>query len=232
MSPGNVTSNEWKLWSFNPYNMYACWLYAKEFGGAPDILNNLKDKLRGPPNIEAVREKPHALNAFAAGYIGWLALQKLAGQAPDPQVEKWLQQVLDMRVELLDADPREVNVTEAGGFLLLVPEFGDLLGRHAREGVARQVDGYNDLAPMWFIAHADEPSRVTRTTLAEGCTAHFYDYSSLFNAKAFALKQSGKALEKYLDVPAVARGDLYYIQNLISTIEAGSSAPGAQRPSY
>ena len=34
------------------------------------------------------------------------------------------------------------------------------------------------------------------------------------------MKAPQAVLEKYLDVPAVARGDLFYILNLVATIEA------------
>jgi hypothetical protein len=118
-------------------------------------------------------------------------------------------------------DPRQIYTTEAGGFLYLVPEFGDYLHQHARAGVAKHVAGYNDLAPMWFLSEADEASRaVARKGCPEGSLAQFYDYASLFAAKAYALKEGRQELEKYLDVPGVWRGDLFYIQNLVATIEA------------
>ena len=122
---------------------------------------------------------------------------------------------------MLAMDPRQVYTTEAGGFLYLVPEFGDYLHEHAEQGVAKHVGGYNDLAPLWFLSEADEVSRaVARKGCPEGSLAQFYDYASLFAAKAFALKAGRQELEKYLDVPGVWRGDLFYIQNLVATIEA------------
>lgn len=211
----------WTAWSFNPFNLYACWLYAKEFGNAPEVFDRVSRRLQPPPSQEAARDKPHVLNCYAAGYIGYLELEKLAGRPASENVRQWLRQVQDARVALLELDPRQVYTTEAGGFLYLVPEFGDHLHRHARAAVARHVQGYNDLAPMWFLSEADETSRaVARKGCPEGSLAQFYDYASLFNAKAFALKESRRELEKYLDVPGVWRGDLFYIQNLVSTIEA------------
>jgi hypothetical protein len=47
-----------------------------------------------------------------------------------------------------------------------------------------------------------------------------YDYQALFAAKALIFEHSQQDLARYLDVPAFARGDLFYIQNLIYTIEA------------
>jgi len=220
-APSSHPPAGWTAWSFNPFNFYACWIYARDFGGAEEILARISNRLQPPPSAQGTRDKPHVLNCYIAGYIGYLELEKLAKRPQSENVRQWLRQVQAARVAMLDLDPRRVYTTEAGGFLYLVPEFGDYLHRHAREAVAKHVTGYNDLAPMWFLSEADEPSRaVARKGCPEGSMAQFYDYSSLFNAKAFALRESRQELEKYLDVPAVWRGDLFYIQNLVSTIEA------------
>ncbi len=224
--PSRRVGGRWKAWSFNPFNIYACWAYAKEFGGAEVILERLRSRIGPPPPPEVVGDMAHVLNCYVAGYIGYIGLERLAGRRPSQNVVQWLEIARRQRVELLAMDPRELPTTEAGGFLYLVPEFGDYLHDHARELVARHVTAYNELAPLWFLSEADEPSRViTRTRFAEGATAHFYDYVSLFNAKAFALKEPREELERYLDVPGVWRGDLFYIQNLVSTIEAGTRRP-------
>ena len=49
---------------------------------------------------------------------------------------------------------------------------------------------------------------------------HLCDCHALFQAKALILKEPRKELDKYLDVPAFARGDLFYLLNLIETMEA------------
>ncbi len=59
------------------------------------------------------------------------------------------------------------------------------------------------------------------TKFNEGATSHFYDVSGTFNATALALKLPQAELSPYLDSPLVQRGDLYYIQNLVSALEAG-----------
>jgi len=56
--------------------------------------------------------------------------------------------------------------------------------------------------------------------MGEGNLQHLYDAHALFQAKALVLKQPRDELDKYLDVPAFARGDLFYLPNLIETIEA------------
>jgi len=39
-------------------------------------------------------------------------------------------------------------------------------------------------------------------------------------------------LEKYLDVPGAWRGDLFYIQNLVATIEAHDKPRGHEPPRF
>ena len=62
---------------------------------------------------------------------------------------------------------------------------------------------------------------------AETGTVSLYDSYALYMAKALILEETGDELEKYLDVPAFARGDLYYIQKLVATIENYGSALNA-----
>ncbi len=52
--------------------------------------------------------------------------------------------------------------------------------------------------------------------------SNLYNYNAMFIAKAFILGESRDELAKYLDVPAFATGDLFYIQNLVTAIEAPS----------
>jgi hypothetical protein len=69
------------------------------------------------------------------------------------------------------------------------------------------------VGPYWFV------SRYT-ASIAESTTQNLYDYPAMFQAKAYLLKETQANLIKYLDVPAFARGDLFYIQNLVAAIEA------------
>jgi hypothetical protein len=54
----------------------------------------------------------------------------------------------------------------------------------------------------------------------EGVMSPLYNYSAMFQAKAFILKEPRTQLTKYLDVPGFERGDLLYIQNLVAAIQA------------
>ena len=49
---------------------------------------------------------------------------------------------------------------------------------------------------------------------------NLYSYNSLLSAKALILDEPRDEIAKYLDAPALARGDLFYIQNLVLALEA------------
>ncbi|MBI4136838.1 hypothetical protein HY469_02135 [Candidatus Roizmanbacteria bacterium] len=250
----------WKKWAtapytFHPFNFYAAWLYAKEFGGAGTILTTMYQKIKPfPTDEEMLQNNLHVVNAYIAGYYGFLSLYELAGSpTTNPmlvdkvaEVQASLPIALAKRVELLDIPPHEIRGTDQGGFLYLVPELAQHLrqNQNALAKVQNQVQTHNSYsAPYWFVANMDEVQRLTDEYIdplplltptplpptptptrisggEEGATSTYYAYWSLFQAKAQILQESRAELEKYLDVPAVERGDLYYIDNLISTLEA------------
>ncbi len=223
-----ATAATYGSWSFNPFNAYACFKYAELFPSrAKPILDRLRNKIGALPQDAALLElHPHIVNIHIAGYYGYLGLQRLAGEAPDGAVQSWLQDALQTRVQLLSLDPKRLEGFEAGGFMWLVPELGDFLFLNAKDLVEQAVDYHNWAAPYWFIAAAQETTRVSkRRSLSEGYTSHVYEYMSQFQVRAWALKWPAERLEKYLDVSSTARGDLYYIQNLAAAIQAGSPRP-------
>ena len=63
---------------------------------------------------------------------------------------------------------------------------------------------------------------------------HLYDYAAMSSAKAYIFNAMREDLAKTLDVPAFARGDLFYIQNLVNTLKAaagsGSFSPASKPP--
>jgi len=235
-APG--TYDDWAGYSFNPFNVYACWLYAKEFGGAETILNQVALKVKKVPDTLA-DDKPHLLNMYIAGYIGYLELIKLvsaskpsyalpSGALTPAETAIQLGKAYDKRVAAFSIAMEWLIGVEAGGFLYLVPEAAEELRARALSQAQTAVTHYNDFsAPYWFVSRMDEVMRTSEMGPSgrkeEGSTSVYFAYSSLFNAKAMILKEDRAALEKYLDVPAVWRGDLYYIQNLVATIEAGDS---------
>ena len=104
--------------------------------------------------------------------------------------------------------------------MFLVPELADYLHDHALAKVQGAMAEYENLAPYWFVSFATEG-------FGENALNPLYDSQALFLAKAWILNEPGAELEKYLDVPAFARGDLFYIQKLVAAIENTVVAPSS-----
>lgn len=226
----SATSNSgYPGYSFNPFNVYACWKFAQLFPGRTnEILSNVQGKLHALPTDMAFLEThPHTVNQYIAGYYGYLGLLALAGQAPDATVQGWLDSALGVRVQILDYDPRNLDGYEAGGFCWLVPELGAYLHDHAGTRILQILEYENWARPYWFISRAQECTRYSPDRIfMEGYHAQIYDYFSLFQVRALALGLNQQELKKYLDVSAVHRGDLYYIQNLVYTINPSADNQG------
>ncbi len=101
----------------------------------------------------------------------------------------------------------------AANFIYLVPELADYLAQTIAGEVGAAIAEYEYIAPYWFVTRYE-------AALGEGATANPYTFSALFLAKAYVLNEPRAELSKYLDVPAFARGDLFYIQNLVAALEA------------
>lgn len=100
-------------------------------------------------------------------------------------------------------------------YVNLVPELGRFLHDYAGPETREAVESYNDRAPYWFATFAEEFAN-------EGTICPLYDVHALFTAKAYALGEPRGELEKWIDVPAFGVGDLFYVQNLVATLAAGS----------
>jgi hypothetical protein len=218
-------------WSFPPFNIYACWKYAEVFPEqAPAILEELRSKVVELPALgEYGRMHPHILNAYIAGYYGYLNLQSLAGEARSADVEEWLDAALQERVLSLDLDPKTLPGAEAGGFIWLVPELGDYLYKNARSRVEEFINYQDWAAPYWHIARAEEITRVdTERNYWEGYRSHIYETASQFQARAQILKWPRAKLERHIDARSVYRGDLTYMQNLVAALQAGADVSPAR----
>ena len=223
-----VLGGRW-MWPFPPHSFYALWKYADAgLGDAGQLLEAARGRLEVPPRIpeELLLQHVWQLNMYIAGYHGYLGLQKLAGQTPDRNVSGQLQrleklwaQKVEIKSPWCDAsgqrtrDYHKQRINIARCFIWMTPELGDYLRRNALEKIKQGVEHLNDVAPYWFNAAFEG-------TMGEGNLQHLYDAHALFQAKALVLKQPREELDKYLDVPAFARGNLFYLLNLIETIEA------------
>lgn len=212
------------IWGRNPFMFYAMWKYAEIFGGAKAIFDASRNRLESPPSDTALKNMPLVHNAFIAGYLGYLELEKLAGYPETASVRTELNRLLQLRAASFTKDSAYFNkasskqgaycrtLNVASNFMFLVPELAEYLRENAMGKVQAALDEYFELAPYWFVAFAEEG-------FAENAIAGLNDSNALFQARALILQESGDELERYLDVPAFARGDLYYIQNLVAALD-------------
>jgi hypothetical protein len=201
------------------------WKYAQVFGEAKSIFDAAEDQLEPVPADSLLAQMPHVHNAYIAGYLGYLELQKLAGYPESQQVRAELNRLLALRAQTFSKDTadkffevhqyfycRTLNLSR--NFLYLVPELADYLQSNALGKVEEALDEYQRVAPYWFVSRLE-------VTFAEGVIQPLHDTHAIFQARALILRDSRGALSPYLDVPAFPVGDLYYIDNLVSLLEAG-----------
>jgi hypothetical protein len=221
--PARVSGYGYAGWTWPPYMFYALWKYADTFGGAADIFVDSRNRLETPPSDAYLAEFPYVHNAYIAGYLGYLELEALAGYPESTNVRPELNRLLNLRVTTFSKDtsitdgiqPRALSISR--NFIFIVPELAQYLRDHIYGQVQSAIAEYTTLAPYWFVAGFD-------ATHGEAASQHFFDYHTLFQAKALILQEPGSELVKYLDVPGVQVGDLYYIENLVAVIKAGVSS--------
>lgn len=226
--PPQTANNNFEGWDFSPYAFYSLWKYTDEFGGAQSILNssqNLVGILNTPPPATVLSEMPFVINAYIAGFNGYLGLLQEANQPPAANIQALLNNFLSLRATTFtkDASPtfftdqtkfycRSLNVSR--NFMYMTPELATSLRTSALSKVQGAVNEYETIAPYWFVSQLS-------VTYGEGVIHPYYDYNTLFQAKALILQEPYNTLTNYLDVPATAIGDLAYIQNLVTLIELG-----------
>jgi hypothetical protein len=166
---------------------------------------------------------------YAAGYLGYLQLQQLAGAGGDPNVPGYYAHMLPLRTGSFSKDTpywaTDTNgfglagldynrtLSVARNFMFLTPEIADYMSQNIKPKVQAAVDEYNYIAPYWFVSKFD-------ASFGEGTLDHLYNPPALFQAKAYILKQPYTELVKWLDVPAFSVGDLFYLQNLTAALGA------------
>lgn len=219
-------------WVWTPHTFYALWKYAQTFGNARALFDNCKNRMQNPPSDTILAQFPFAHNAWIAGLWGYLQLQQLAGYAPDSAKQATLNRLLALRVSAFNKDnpwgPDSHNwgqaLAVARNFIYMTPELGQYLHDHALTEVQTAFDSYVRDAPYWFVTNFE-------ATYNEITLEHLYDYNALFSVKSMIFHNSREELARYLDVPGFARGDLFYIQNLVDTLEAPSVLNAGSAPS-
>ncbi len=211
-----------------PHLFYALWQYAEAFGGAQAIFDQNRQLLGVPPSNATLAEAPHAHNAWIAGYLGYMQLERMAGYTSAiEQSAKYpeYQRLLNLRIQTFDKDNPwgpdanhpEQTMAIARNFMYMTPELGQYLHDHILSEIQAAFDEYERTAPYWFVTKFE-------ATFNEAVMHHLYDYNAMFAAKALILQEPPEELARYLDVPAFARGDLFYINNLVTTLDASSTA--------
>jgi hypothetical protein len=205
------------------------WKYFQTFGNNKAIFDANRNKLGALPADSVLIDKPHVNNAYIAGYWGYLELEKMSGYPETASIRSTLNHLLDLRASTFSKDsPYGPLRCDAGGisaacyskslnvsrnFMFLTPELANYLHDNALNKVQEAVDEYNRVAPYWFATKYEQ-------TYAEGVFQPIEDSNAVLQARALILRQPYSQLVKYLDAPVVERGDYYYMQNLVSVIEA------------
>lgn len=224
---GKLASTSFSGWSFPPHNLYALWKYSEAGLGDPLLMHDLaKTMLVVPVPVSDgyLAAFPHVHNAYIAGYIGFLKLEQLADRPKSVGVEAELERLLALRVAGFTADliPATGNgkadsyfytLVTAWNFMYMVPELADHLRMHGFEKVRAAVEKYEKMVPFWFVSHNEEAQN-------ENGVTPIYQSHTLFQAKARILLEPPEVLFRYLDTPVYPVGDLYFIDNLVSLLEA------------
>lgn len=236
----------WRLmggWKRNPLGLYATWLYAQQYGGAATLWQTVQNWL---PTVDWTRQQelfvatPFILNAYCAGYYGFIKLAQLAQQKSSllETAALTLQRLLDLRVQFIASDSFYASVDESkrdfnnapldltgeyaygntlnpsSDFIFLVPEVAAYIRTKVPlTKLMRAIAERERLAPLWFVTFAQEG-------LQENVVVTLYDSYGLFIAKALLQQLSAAELEQYLDIPAFPVGDLYQIEKLALTLSA------------
>ena len=242
--PSSTRAGSGFIWAYPQNNFYAMWKYAANVPGvdAQQVYSLAKSKIIVPvPNppvsteTDYFRQQPYELNGWIAGYIGFLNLQSLAGMDGTDanlraRVSTELDRLMALRANIFTKesyynDPNapgykfyKKNFDIVSNFWMIVPELGEYLRQNKESEVRAAIDEYNYIAPYWFVSRYED-------SIGERGMSLLYNYYALFQAKAFILHESPAELSKYLDVPAFAVGDLFYIQNLVAVLSVSDYVP-------
>ncbi len=213
-------------WQDPPYIFYGLWKYAQISGDAATIFNACKSRLGTPPSASVLLAYPEAHNAWIMGLVGYIGLANLAGNTAEATAKQaTLTNLINSRITNLPNTvvspwgPDTHNwlqcLTVARNFMFMTPELGQALQGQAVLNQA--LDFYETLAPYWMAGKFEG-------MYGESIVQQLYDLNAIFSAEALARGTSQNELAQRLDGPAMVRGDLFYITNLVYTLNA---APGS-----
>jgi hypothetical protein len=219
----------------------AAWKYAQLVPSqAADIYNTVRPLLVYPPPdilLDIVRG-PGVYNDYIIGYQGFVNLHELAGVSTDvtlkTNVAAQLSSLLSTRLTGFAKDhPWEGSVDNPGGivtnnytrqfnctrnFLYMTPDLGQAMRSSTQSAtIQNALAEYTYVCSQWFMARPHDGFQ-------EISAYHIFDSHALFLAKAYVAGESQAELSKWIDVPWML-GDLYHIQNLVATLQAGTTPP-------
>lgn len=230
---GPLTGSPFAGWSKPPHSVYAMWKYAQRGLADPaGVFEQTSGLIGSTPSDSYLRAFPHVHNAYIAGYVGYVELARMAGR-PHASQEKELSRLLQLRAQTFrwdvqtdtgnrQSDQYFYTLITAWNFMFLVPELADYLRQHALSKVQDAIERYTRMAPYWMVGHNEEVQH-------ENGITPLHQTHALFQAKAQILHASRDQLAGLLDTPLVPAGDLFYIQNLIATLEAPTTSSPDQR---
>ncbi|HSL30758.1 MAG TPA: PQQ-binding-like beta-propeller repeat protein, partial [Anaerolineales bacterium] len=145
--PSEVTTTGF-VWGMNPYGLYAVWQYAETMDD-PNLAQQLLAEVQNSkalmasfnavPDDGILARMPMVHNAYIAGYLGYLGLERLAGQPESAPIRQELERLMGLRASQFNKDSayapaftrdegaycRTLNV--ANNFMFLVPELAAYL---------------------------------------------------------------------------------------------------------
>ncbi len=219
---------------FELRSMYGLYRYAQIFERPSEqsVINSIyalaQSKLNMTCPAVSYSETPWKYNECIMHYAGYLGIQDLAGVARTPAVEQALTNALAFRVTNFNKNfpnsaqriDRKFNL--ARNFMFLTPELAEYWRANALVTLDAAIKEYEYLFPFWFVSGNDN-------SLQESTMQPLLD-TWLFQAKARVQQSNYQELYGYLDTPAFAIGDLFYIQNLVTAIQVGDASGGGSIP--
>ena len=178
--PDKSSFHSFSGWSFPPQMFYHLWKYALITNNAKSLFDQNRSRLdTTPPDNTYFGNYPYILNAWIAGYRGYLELEKLAGYTTSISTSirfAEYNRLLNLRKSNFTKDvPSGQNgdfwaLNSARNFMWLVPELADELNSNSTlsTNVAEAFNEYNYVSPYWFVSKFE-------AMYYEGNTRHLFD---------------------------------------------------------
>lgn len=222
-----LRQNDWNRWwgmyaqrYHNLHALYGLWLYADRSGDWKPLADNY-------PAIVAMFKREEAKIAQYMDIAGAIGFARIARHMQDrPREEQAVHAVTRAMQAGLDYEAVVKHSREANGAMgghgtaqtlqYLGPEVARYLADTNREAVVKHLESLRRTYPFWFLAMPPHPSGQFGESVGMGPDIR----NGMMTASALIEGLSATELRRRLDLPWTPRGDLYYMQHLVWTIEA------------